>query len=328
LQRFVDEAHLHVSSGHGGAGSVSFRREKYVPKGGPDGGDGGRGGDVIVRVRSSLRTLFHLSNISAIKARNGDSGSHRKKHGKDGADAVIEVPPGTVIYDSESGEILMDGVAADQEIVLLKGGRGGKGNTHFATSRNRTPRFAQPGEEGEELDLRLELKLIADIGLVGKPNAGKSSLLGRLTAAHPKTGAYPFTTKIPNLGVMSLEDTQRVIADIPGIIGGASDGAGLGLEFLRHVSRTRVLAFVLDVSDDPLAAIDLLSDEMARYSGELASRPRVIVVNKIDLPHAEDTVAEVRKELADDTVVAVSALTGAGIRQLAGVLLGLSEGAP
>jgi GTP-binding protein len=215
----------------------------------------------------------------------------------------------------------MDGRSDGASAVLLKGGRGGKGNAHFATSRQQAPRFAQPGEPGQELDLTIELRLIADVGLVGKPNAGKSSLLGRLTAATPKVGAYPFTTKIPNLGVLTLSDSQRVIADIPGIIEGASQGAGLGLSFLRHISRTRILAFILDLTDDPVGAFQQLLDELESYSHELAVRPRIVVGNKIDLSDARDGLERFHEALPDEALLAVSALTGEGIRELAGALV-------
>jgi len=325
LQRFVDEVTFHASSGKGGAGSVSFRREKYVPKGGPDGGDGGRGGDVIIHVRGELRTLFHLAHLTTIRAKNGEGGSGRKRHGGDGAPAFIDVPCGSLVYDAESGSLIYDAVTNGDEFVLLKGGRGGKGNTHFATSRHQTPRFAQPGEPGSEISVRIELQLIADIGLVGKPNAGKSSLLGRLTAARPKVGAYPFTTKIPNLGVMTHYDEQRVVADIPGIIEGASGGAGLGLEFLRHVSRTRMLVYVVDAGDDPLSALAVLEEEVRDYGHGLIERPRIIVGNKVDLPGAEERLAELRAGRPGETVVGVSALTGIGIRELVSVLIDRSE---
>ena len=325
MQRFVDVVTFHVSSGHGGPGSVSFRREKYIPKGGPDGGDGGRGGDVVVRVRGELRTLFHLAHVTIIRAKNGQGGSGRKRHGSDGAPAFVDVPRGSLIHDADTGTLLFDATTDGDEFVLLRGGRGGKGNTHFATSRHQTPRFAQPGEPGCEAALRIELQLVADIGLVGKPNAGKSSLLGRLSAARPKVGAYPFTTKIPNLGVMSLFDEQRVIADIPGIIEGASGGAGLGLEFLRHVSRTRMLAYVVDLGDDPLGALAVLEDEVRDYGHALIERPRIIVANKIDVRGAEEELAVLRANRPDETVVAVSALTGAGIKELVSVLIQQSE---
>ena len=322
MQQFVDEVTIIASSGHGGAGKVSFRREKYVPKGGPDGGDGGRGGDLIVAVRNDLRTLLHLTRTREIRAADGERGGHRDKHGADGKDAVIKVPPGTIITDRDTGEVLVDAVVDGTRVELLHGGRGGKGNAHFATSRHQTPRFAQDGEPGAELSLQIELRLIADVGFVGKPNAGKSSLLGRLTAAHPKIGNYPFTTKIPNLGVLQIEDDHVVLADIPGLIEGAADGAGLGDQFLRHIARTRYLAFVVDLSEEePAAAVRVLQQELAAYSKALAAKPRMFVGNKIDLPGAEERIEELSAAFPEDKVLGVSALTGAGIRPLAGALL-------
>jgi len=322
LQQFIDEVTITVSSGHGGPGKVSFRREKYVPKGGPDGGDGGRGGNLIVSVRNDLRTLFHLTRSREIRAGDGERGGHRDKHGSDGADAVVEVPPGTIITDRDTGEVLVDAVHDGMRVELLHGGRGGKGNAHFATSRQQTPRFAQDGEPGADLSLLIELRLIADIGFVGKPNAGKSSLLGRMTAAHPKVGNYPFTTKIPNLGVLQIEDDHVVLADIPGLIEGASHGAGLGDQFLRHIARTRYLAFVIDLSEeDPAAAVRLLEEELAAYSPALAAKPRILVGNKIDLPGAEEKAEELEAEFPQYRVLSASALTGAGIRPLAGAFL-------
>jgi GTP-binding protein len=322
LQQFIDEVRITVSSGHGGAGRVSFLREKYVPKGGPDGGDGGRGGDVIVRVRRDLRTLFHLTRSRQVAAENGESGGKRDCHGRDGHPAFVEVPPGSVVIDDDTDEVLLDAVMDGTEVVLLRGGRGGKGNAHFATSRHQTPRFAQSGEEGARLNLRIELRLIADVGLVGKPNAGKSSLLGRLTAAHPKIGSYPFTTKIPNLGVLQLDDDHIVLADIPGLIDGAAEGAGLGDTFLRHIARTRTLAYVIDLGEaEPGASIAMLESELAAYSRSLSEKPRILIGNKLDLPEAADRLAEIQSVFPDEKVLGVSALTGDGIRQLAGALL-------
>jgi len=248
-------------------------------------------------------------------------------HGRDGRDAVVEVPPGTAVYDSETGELLVDLVSDGQEQLLLQGGRGGKGNAHFATSRHQTPRFAQDGESGEERELRVELRLIADIGFVGKPNAGKSSLLGRMTAAHPRIGAYPFTTKIPNLGVMVLDDRQLVLADIPGLIEGASEGAGLGFQFLRHIARTRSLAFIVDLEeDDPAGAVAMLEHELADFGSGLASKPRLIVGNKLDAPGAPERLLELAERLPAERVLGVSALTGDGIRELAGEFLRMGGG--
>jgi GTPase len=318
LQSFVDEVRVEASSGAGGPGCVSFRREKYVPKGGPDGGDGGRGGDVIVRTRRDLRTLVHLARGQVIRAQRGRPGSGRNRHGSDGTDAVIEVPPGTALFDNDTGEMILD-LTGEEEHVLLRGGRGGKGNTHFATSRHQTPRFAQDGEPGASLSLRIELRLIADIGFVGKPNAGKSSLLGRLTAAHPKIGAYPFTTKIPNLGVMDLDHRQLILADIPGLVEGASEGAGLGIRFLKHIARTRSLAYIVGLDDeDPAVSVAMLEHELAAFGAGLGRKPRIIVGNKLDIEGSEDRLDELVRALPGDRVIGVSALTGQGLRDLAG----------
>lgn len=328
MNSFVDETTVTAVSGHGGAGAVSFRREKYIPKGGPDGGDGGRGGDVLISVHHNLRTLSHVALARSYRAERGRPGSKRKRHGADGRSVEIPVPPGTVVFDADTDELLFEAQEDGQHYVLLRGGRGGKGNTHFATSRHQTPRFAQPGEPGEQRRLRVELRLIADVGLVGLPNAGKSSLLGRLTASTAKVAAYPFTTKIPNLGVMQLGDEQVVIADIPGIIEGASRGAGLGLRFLRHISRTRGIAFVIDLAaGDPRGTVAMLEAEVKQYSPALAERTRAYVGNKIDLPGAEDALDQLRTIAGAASVIGVSALDGTGMRELSGLLyrLAMSE---
>lgn len=327
MQSFVDEVRVHVASGAGGAGSVSFRREKYAPRGGPDGGDGGRGGDVIVRCRRDLRTLLHLTRSRTIHAERGQPGSGRKRHGRDGKDAVVEVPPGTAVFDEQNDELLVDLVDDGEETVLLHGGRGGKGNTHFATSRNQAPRFAQEGEAGAERSLRIELRLIADVGFVGKPNAGKSSLLGRMTAAHPEVGAYPFTTKTPHLGVLSLDDSQLILADIPGLIEGASEGAGLGFRFLKHISRTRSIAYIVDLSEPgPVETVRMLEHELREYGAGLESRRRLIVGNKMDMPETGPALEELTSAFRDEPVLGVSALTGDGIRRLAGEFFRLGSG--
>lgn len=275
-----------------------------------------------------MRTLLHLTRTRTIHAQRGRPGEGRNKHGRDGENAVIDVPPGTAIFDADTGELLLDVTTAGEEYVLLRGGRGGKGNTHFATARHQTPRFAQDGEPGEDRELRVELRLIADVGFVGKPNAGKSSLLGRLTAAHPKVGAYPFTTKIPNLGVMTLDHRQLVLADIPGLIEGASTGAGLGIRFLRHIARTRALAFLVDLGDEePAYAVRMLERELDDFGSGLTDKPRLIVGNKIDLPEAPDRLAELRTAYPSERVLGVSAVTGDGIRELAGAFFELGGAA-
>jgi len=317
VQRFVDEARLEVSSGNGGQGSVSFRREKYVAKGGPDGGDGGRGGDVIFVVRKNLKTLRHLKKKPILRAGNGAPGEGRQKHGKDGASLVIPVPPGTVVRDAASREILKDFTEEGEEWVFLKGGIGGKGNTHFKSSRLQTPRFAQPGQPGREEIISVELNIMADIGFVGFPNAGKSSLLGILSNAHPKVADYPFTTKIPHLGVMNYQENDIVLADIPGIIEGASHGAGLGLRFLKHISRTKGLAFLIDLSDPGWeTSFATLLRELRDYSEELASKKRVVIGTKLDLPETEERLEKLRKSLPAERVLGISAFTHSGLEDL------------
>lgn len=282
----------------------------------------------MVRARSDLRTLHHLTRGRIVRAERGQPGSGRNRHGRDGRDAVVEVPPGTAVFDATTGELLQDLTVDGEQHVLLTGGRGGKGNSHFATSRHQTPRFAQDGEPGEERDLRIELRLIADIGLVGSPNAGKSTLLGRLTAANPKIGAYPFTTKIPNLGVLQLDTRQLVLADIPGLIEGASEGAGMGVRFLKHIARTRTLAYIVDLQDEqPRRTLSILERELAAYDARLAERPRVIVGNKLDLEGSEVRLRKLADALPNDRVVGVSALTGEGMRELAGIFLAVGDGA-
>jgi GTP-binding protein len=303
---------------------VSFRREKYVPKGGPDGGDGGRGGRVVFQVRPDLKTLSHLAMRRAFRAQNGRPGEGRRRHGADGKDAVIQVPPGTRVYDQETGELLKDLRHEDDEWVFLTGGRGGKGNAHFATSTHQTPRFAQEGGDGSECWVRLELALIADIGFLGLPNAGKSSLLAVLTNAHPEVAEYPFTTKIPNLGVMRLPQRDVVLADIPGIIEGASEGAGLGHRFLRHVSRTAGLAYVVDLAaEDPCEVVGTLEQELARYDSRLLKRDRLLVGTKLDLDGAEDRLAGLAQCYPDERVVGVSAFSRRGLEELQGEFLRL-----
>lgn len=327
---FTDEAVITVRSGSGGAGAVSFHREKYVPKGGPDGGDGGRGGDVVFLVRANVKTLSHLHGKRHHFAQNGRPGAGRQRSGQDGRDAEIVVPPGTIVYDAETGERLADLVTEGERHVLLSGGRGGKGNTHFKSSRIQTPRFAQPGEEGEERRLRVELHIIADVGFVGFPNAGKSTLLKALTAAKPKVGAYPFTTLIPHLGVLRRGDTDVVLADIPGIIEGASEGAGLGLRFLKHISRTKGLAFVIDVSAaEPVAQYNTLVDELRRYASELALKERLVVCTKFDLVQSKEVdaavVGAIRAAVAPVPCVVVSAAASYALDELEQALFALAQ---
>lgn len=320
--KFVDEVKTRVVAGNGGQGCVSFRREKYVPKGGPDGGDGGRGGDVILEASERKHTLLDFHFRHEFKATSGTHGQGRNRHGRSGEDLVLEVPPGTLIKDVESGEVLADLVAPGQRWVAAKGGRGGKGNAHFTSSTRRIPRFAQPGEPGEERSLLLELKLLADVGLVGLPNAGKSTLIAAVSSARPKIADYPFTTLVPNLGVVRYKDAAPfVMADIPGLISGAHHGAGLGTRFLRHIERTRLLVHLIDAQQaaggDPLSPYRLIETELRKYSEAMASKPRLIALNKIDLLPTADL-----QEMVDSyrqtgyPVVCLSALHGQGIEKL------------
>jgi len=287
---FVDNIKLKVKSGKGGAGCVSFRREKFVPKGGPDGGDGGKGGDVIIECDNNTNTLSHFKGKKLLKAKNGRPGEGRKKHGADGEDLVLKVPPGTIVKNAETGEIILDMKTPGERKVLLEGGRGGLGNWHFRGPRRQVPRYAQPGEEGKELEIILELKLIADVGLVGFPNAGKSTLISALSNARPEIANYEFTTLTPKLGVVRIDEYRSfVMADIPGIIEGASEGKGLGLEFLRHIERTKTILYVIDLASfrEPIYQFETLKEELKKYSEKLSNRPYAIVLNKIDAVEVE-----------------------------------------
>jgi GTP-binding protein len=313
---FVDYARIRVLAGAGGPGCISFRREKYVPKGGPDGGDGGRGGSVVFEVDPHVRTLLDFREQPRYKATAGRPGQGSNKTGRDGDDLVLRVPSGTVIKGDE-GEVLADLTHPGDTFRAAKGGRGGRGNTRFATPTHQAPRRADPGEQGEELELVLELKLIADVGLVGLPNAGKSTLLSRITRARPKIADYPFTTLEPNLGIVAL-DAERtfVVADVPGLIEGASEGRGLGLQFLRHVERTRVLAFLLDAAgEDPAATLAMLERETSRYGATLAEKPRIVVLTKADLVPPEEH-AGLPESLGLPQAMLLSAHSGEGLREL------------
>jgi GTP-binding protein len=313
----IDLANIHVIAGKGGDGCVSFRREKYVPKGGPDGGDGGRGGSVVLEVDPHVRTLLDCREQPRYRAAAGRAGQGSNKTGGDGDDLVIHVPRGTVVKEVEGGEVLADLTTVGQNWTAARGGRGGRGNARFATATHQAPRRADPGEPGEERVLVLELKLIADIGLVGLPNAGKSTLLSRVTRARPKIAEYPFTTLEPNLGIVALDETRTfVVADLPGLIEGASRGRGLGLQFLRHVERTRVLAFIIDALEgDPAGVLRMLEREIAGYSPALGEKPRMIVLSKADLLPPErragwaESVGLPRAQL-------LSAHSGEGLREL------------
>lgn len=322
---FVDRARIFVRSGKGGDGHVSFRREKYVPAGGPDGGDGGRGGDVIFIVDEGLNTLIDFRNVRKYKAQDGGNGEKRNCRGKDGQDIIIKVPQGTVIKEAESGKVITDMSGDNRRIVLLEGGKGGNGNQHYATSTMQAPKYAQPGQPAKELELLLELKVIADVGLVGFPNVGKSTFLSRVTNARPKIANYHFTTLNPNLGVVDLEGTKGfVIADIPGLIEGASEGIGLGHEFLRHIERTKLIIHIVDVAGtegrNPIEDIYAINKELEAYNPEIAKRPQVIAANKIDaiFSQDEDPVKAVREEFEPKgiKVFAISAVSGQGLKEL------------
>jgi GTP-binding protein len=293
---FIDQVNIHVRSGKGGDGMVHFRREKYEPRGGPDGGDGGKGGNVIFEVKLTLNTLSKFRQNEKFAADDGKNGGASQRTGRGGEDLIIYVPPGTVLYDAETGVLLGDLTTAGQQLMVCKGGRGGLGNQHFATSRNQAPRMAERGEPHEEKLIRLELKLIADIGIIGLPNAGKSTLLSVLTNAKPKIGDYPFTTLAPNLGVAKIDDdTTVVLADIPGLIEGAHEGAGLGHDFLRHIQRTRVLIHMVDgQSEDPLADFSQINSELALFDPNLARKPQIVVLNKIDQPDVQERLKEIK----------------------------------
>jgi GTPase len=281
----VDLATIKVTAGNGGNGAVSFYREKYIPKGGPDGGDGGRGGSVVFTVDPNLVTLRDFRYRHFFKAGHGQNGAYRKMSGKAGPDCVVPVPPGTLIYNDESGELLADLIMPGSSVIAATGGKGGKGNFHFATSTNQTPRVAEKGQPGEARSLRLELKMLADVGLVGFPNAGKSTLLSKLTQAHPKIASYPFTTLLPNLGAMYLDENSTcTIADLPGLIEGAHQGRGLGTQFLRHIERTKVLVFLIDASaENSKQELKVLKNELLSYNPGLAKKPQLVVYNKVDL---------------------------------------------
>lgn len=316
---FFDEATIIVRAGKGGNGCVSFRREAYVPFGGPNGGNGGRGGHVFLRVDPQLNTLVRFARRRHFDAGNAGHGAGKNMQGASGADLYVDVPAGTVIRDKASGELVGDLTEEGQTLLVARGGRGGRGNAVFKSPTRQTPRFAEKGEPGEERTLAIELKLIADVGLLGKPNAGKSTLLARVSAARPKIAEYPFTTLQPNLGVVAVDSTSFVMADIPGLIEGAHEGAGLGIQFLRHVERTRLLVHVLDAaSPDPVVDLHAINQELAEYSPTLAQKPQIVVLNKMDLSDAEDTLELIRMELGDDCpeILPISAVSGQGVRDL------------
>jgi len=318
---FIDEAKIKVKAGDGGHGCVSFRREKYIPKGGPDGGHGGRGGDVYFEAADDLDTLLDFMGRPEWKAQNGRPGMGADRHGTDGEDLIIKVPPGTLVYDTDYDLLLKDLNEVGMKVKICRGGKGGKGNKFFATSTNQTPRMAQQGQPGQERNLRLELKLIADVGIVGKPNAGKSTLISRCSEARPKIADYPFTTLEPVLGIVELSGERRfVMADIPGLIEGAHAGAGLGHDFLRHIERTRIIVHILDIlpidGTKPSENYRAIREELAQYSSELAAKPEIIVANKMDLDSDKKQYKKLYKALGSRKILPVSAVSGEGVREV------------
>ncbi len=323
MVKFVDEAKIYVKAGRGGKGCVSFRREKYVPRGGPNGGDGGDGGDVVLAAKRDLISLLDKRYRRHYKAKGGEHGRGKNQHGKNAPTLEIPVPLGTVVKNDATAEVLGDLTKDGQRLRVAKGGRGGKGNAHFATSTNTATRYAEPGEEGEERTLLLELKLLADVGIIGFPNAGKSTLISKISAAHPKIADYPFTTLVPNLGVVTYNNLKTfVIADIPGLIEGAHERAGLGIKFLKHVERTHLLVHLLNLSPftnrSPINDYKVLNRELAAYSGELTKKPQIIALNKIDIQEAREKVEEMKANFAKTgkEVFPISAVTGEGVKKL------------
>jgi GTP-binding protein len=331
--QFIDEVKIWVKGGDGGRGCVSFRREKFIPRGGPNGGDGGKGGDAILMAREGLSTLLDLKYQQHYRAKNGAHGRGKNQQGKSGEDLIISVPLGTVVKDKETGEILKDLMAEGERFLVAKGGRGGRGNARFATSTRQAPRFAEPGEKGEERWLQLELKLLADVGIVGYPNVGKSTLLRRVSAAHPKVADYPFTTLVPYLGVVSYGELKSfVMADIPGLIAGAHRGTGLGIRFLRHIERTLLLVHLMDVSTDPQVDPWLhyveINEELEKFHPSLVEKPQVVVLNKIDLPAVRERIPQVRDSFRHHGVdlFTISAMTGEGVDEMVREIGHLWEG--
>jgi GTP-binding protein len=333
MEKFADEAFIEVSSGAGGNGCVAFRREKYVPKGGPSGGDGGRGGSVVFTVRRNLRTLAHLRYHHTFKAENGRDGEGSGRYGRNGGDVIIPLPPGSLLKDGDTGKLIRDFGAEPDDFVFFKGGKGGWGNIHFKSPVNQAPRKALPGQSGRTARLKVELALMADIGLVGFPNAGKSSLLDYVTNARPKIAPYPFTTKIPNLGVLSRGSFRKddpdnrdiILADIPGLIEGASAGAGLGIRFLKHISRTGALAFLIDLSEDNcLEAFDVLCRELEAFSPDLTKKRRIILGTKTDLEAAGGRLEQLAAKYPGERVRGISVFSGEGLEELVPELMELA----
>jgi GTP-binding protein len=323
LPQFIDLARIEAIAGGGGSGCTSFRREKFVPKGGPDGGDGGRGGDVLIRTDPHLHTLLDYKYTRIVRAGRGAHGKGKNKNGRRGRDAVVRVPPGTVVKDASTGCVLYDLAEENREVVIASGGKGGRGNAAFATPTDRAPKRSEEGAPGEKRRIVLELKLIADVGIVGKPNVGKSTLLGKLTRARPKVGPYPFTTLTPGLGVLCFRDRSLVLADIPGLIEGAHAGKGLGHEFLRHIERTRFLVYMLDAASEDLQGdLRVLKAELKEHDSKLSTRPFMVIVNKVDL------LPDEKRVVLEDTGIGlpVSALTGCGLRAFVERLFELVDG--
>ena len=323
--KFIDEAFIKVQSGDGGNGCVSFRRERGVPKGGPNGGDGGRGGHVILKSVPEKRTLYQFRFQHQFKAAKGKNGQGSQKTGANADDLSIDVPVGTIVVDAETQELITDFKTSGLSCIVAQGGRGGKGNKHFATSTHRTPRFSQPGETGQSRTLHLELKLLADVGLVGLPNAGKSTLISVMTAARPKVADYPFTTLTPSIGIVNTEDVEPyAIADIPGLISGAHKGVGLGIQFLKHIERTRVLVHLIDTAaidkDNPLQSYQTIMDELSSYSQSLIQKKQIVVLNKMDLPEARINADLFQEHAKNLDSYKISAVTGAGVSELAKAL--------
>ncbi len=319
--KLIDEASIFVKAGDGGRGCVSFRREKFIPKGGPDGGDGGKGGDVIILTTSRRRTLYQFRYKKLFNAKKGTYGQGGQKSGKNGEDLIIEVPPGTLIVNADTGETIKDCVTDGQSFIIAMGGLGGKGNRRFSTSTNRAPRYAQPGLPGEAFNLKLDLKLVGDVGIIGFPNAGKSTLISRISSARPKVADYPFTTLTPNLGVVSPDWGEPfVVADTPGLIEGAHKGTGLGIKFLRHIERNRILLHLIDCTaidpEDPLQSYHAINYELAGFSSKLVEKYQIVVLNKMDMPETDKSAAAFRAAVGNKPVYEISAFTGKGVKHL------------
>ena len=320
--RFIDEAFIEVTAGNGGRGCLSFRREKFIPKGGPDGGDGGSGGNILVQTDESLTTLQDFRLQKKYKAKNGSQGLSKNKHGKDAEDTILKVPMGTLIIDEETEELVADLVENQESVILARGGKGGFGNSRFKTSTNRAPRKTTDGGEGEKFNIKLELKVLADIGLLGMPNAGKSTLISKISSAKPKVADYPFTTLSPNLGVVQSGFNSFVVADIPGLIPGASEGVGLGIQFLKHLSRVKVLLHLVDISTFDVSKIvkniEDINKELELYSSELAQKEQWIILNKNDLDPSKEKIIkqEVKKKISKKEIFSISAITGKGVEKL------------